>query len=199
MTTKKPQYETQNLYDSDDEEEDSEDQKGDEEDFETDNDNGGEIDGIDNTEGEDDQIFMAILLSIPLAMVHCALEYAVLSQYSFTHQFNIREAAIQTGKVFVALFIFSYAVGRVRGHVITQTVLASAAAASGVYVVRLSDPTQHATFGTMKHTASVAVVWIACVVQTRLAFSLCGVAVPLVAHFLLARQTRAQSGGAFIL
>ncbi|KAJ3395045.1 Alpha-ketoglutarate-dependent dioxygenase alkB 7, mitochondrial [Entophlyctis sp. JEL0112] len=171
----KQQPQEQRLYDSED----------DEDDHESDADGDGNDDLQDN-----DPIFSALLITIPLTILHCALTYVVHVQYAFAHLFDTTHVLSHVPPTFAAVFVLVYTTSKFRQSRLMQAVFAVTAAACGVYVVRVGDADRHPSFAELLNTAGVAIMWIYAVAQSRLGFSLCGVGVPLVYYAIQAQKKR---------
>ncbi|KAI8611075.1 hypothetical protein BC830DRAFT_1172186 [Chytriomyces sp. MP71] len=172
----------------------------------------------DGSDDEDDVVFTSLLLAIPLSLLHAALEfvfglpvghrggsltlspqtrYVVHAQYALEKTFNAQYMLTNTLPFFVALFILIVSTSRYKAHPLMQVAFAIAGAVSGVYIIKLSAPGAHQTFGDMLKTAPIAVVWIYSVIQCRLGYILCSTGVPLVYYVYLQRLDSRKMGGAF--
>ncbi|KAI9324862.1 hypothetical protein BDR26DRAFT_1014415 [Obelidium mucronatum] len=149
-----------------------------------------------NNNEEEDLIFNTLLLAIPLTILHSALEYVIHVQYGFSEKYNLTYITTHSLPFFAALFVVMVTTGRVKQRAWMQAGFAVVAAACGVYIIKVSDPTKHEPFGVMIQTAGVSVLWIYSVIQSRLGFSVCGVGVPLFYYWLQGWRDGGSGGGA---
>ncbi|KAI8851499.1 hypothetical protein BC829DRAFT_415231 [Chytridium lagenaria] len=124
----------------------------------------------------------AILLTVPLIILHQILDYAVHQQYSSLDEFTLSRMLIRVPALSIALFlIICLTSGPRRKLIITQLVLAIASAVSGMMIVKYSEGME--TFGRMLRTPGLAILWIYSVIQLRLDVAVGSLLVPLVFFF----------------
>ncbi|KAJ3266799.1 Canalicular multispecific organic anion transporter 2 [Chytriomyces hyalinus] len=145
----------------------------------------------------EDLMFHTVLMAIPLTVLQSALEYVIHVQYSFSSQYTPTYVVSNSVPFFVALLVLIYSTSRFKSNGLMQIGFALAGAMSGVYIVKMSAPGVHQTFGDMMKAASVAVVWIYCVIQCRLGYVICSTGVPLVFHLYQGYLDGKKDGGAF--
>ncbi|KAJ3296669.1 hypothetical protein HDU79_006080 [Rhizoclosmatium sp. JEL0117] len=147
-----------------------------------------------DSDANDDLVFTTILLTIPLTLLHTCLEYVIHVQYALETKYTISYVATHVPPFFIALFIVIYTTSKLKAHFLMQIGFAISAAAAGVYLIKVSAPEEHEPFGVMIQMAGVAVIWIYSVIQSRLAYSICGVGVPFFYYYIQQQRVKAVQG-----
>ncbi|KAJ3013488.1 hypothetical protein HKX48_005734 [Thoreauomyces humboldtii] len=130
---------------------------------------------------DDEPVFVAIFLAIPLTMLHGLLEFMVHEQYAFTERFTASHVLRRQVPLAPAIGLLAYATGRLKGHLAAQIAFLVASAAAGCALIAFTS--NEPTFGEMLNTPGLAVLWILLVIQMRLSFAVPSLLVPLAYHF----------------
>ncbi|KAJ3294813.1 hypothetical protein HK104_003280 [Borealophlyctis nickersoniae] len=111
-------------------------------------------------------LLLAILMSIPLTVLHGGLDYVVHQQYDFLDQFTVRRVLTRQLPLFPLLVAFIYFTTKYKRLWVAQGLFTIGSIAAGNYLVYLSTDDQ--TFGAMLKTPGLALLWIYFVIQMNL-------------------------------
>ncbi|KAJ3104942.1 hypothetical protein HDU97_008690 [Phlyctochytrium planicorne] len=171
-----PRKEDEPIDDGEDDDDEEEGEDGGQEDDEGDEDEDGD------PNAEPPTIATAILLTIPLVILHQILDFAVHQQYGNSDDFTLQRMFFQVPPLALALFlIICLTSGPRRNFMLTQFILAVASGACGVMIIKYSEGME--TFGNMLKTPGLAALWVYAVIQMKLEVAVASLLVPLAYYF----------------
>ncbi|RKP04201.1 hypothetical protein CXG81DRAFT_7652, partial [Caulochytrium protostelioides] len=105
----------------------------------------------------------AIMMSLPLTLLHAFFDYIVHMQYGLSEDFTLARVARRQGAQWPFLVGFMYVVARFRRRRIVQLAMCLAGIALGVLMVDVTRPDQ--TFGQSLRAPGLSVLWIYLIIQ----------------------------------
>ncbi|KND01891.1 uncharacterized protein SPPG_03677 [Spizellomyces punctatus DAOM BR117] len=118
---------------------------------------------------EEPTVLVALLLTIPLTVLHGTLEYVVHLQYDFLQEFTWSRILSRQVPLAPVLALFIYITTRYKESRAAQAVFMLGSLASGCALIHLSQDDQ--TFGAMLKTPGLAILWIYFVIQAKLSYA----------------------------
>ncbi|KAJ3092854.1 hypothetical protein HK102_001679 [Quaeritorhiza haematococci] len=132
-------------------------------------------------DGGQDWLFQAILLAIPMTMLHGLLEYIIHMQYDYTDLFTANHVLKRYPGILAALVAYFYLTNRFRNKWVMQALHFAVGCASGCLLIHFSKEDE--TFGAMLKTPGLGVLWIYSVIEMKLTPAVVSLLVPLIYYF----------------
>lgn len=141
--------------------------------------------GLDNDNDADDAdaggdvAFHASLMTIPLLTLYFALDYTVHQQYDFDHLISLKATAKRYTPLALVLYTLIYFTHKHKRSRLAQLLFTLLSIGAGVGLIYFSTEANQ-TFGNMKKTPGLAVLWIYTVVQLDLTLALVSLAISMI-------------------
>ncbi len=123
----------------------------------------------------------SVVFAVPLEIMQISLDYLVHVQYQFTDQFTLGYLASTALPRLMAWVMFVHFTNRHAKSIFMQFFIVVTAAISSMFLIHYSKEDE--TFGSMKKTPGLAVLWIYCTMQMDLKFIVISLVFPLAYYY----------------
>ncbi|KAI9101387.1 hypothetical protein DFS34DRAFT_614295 [Phlyctochytrium arcticum] len=120
-------------------------------------------------EAQEPPVLVALLLGIPLTLLHGTLDYIVHLQYDYAERFTMQHILRRQLPMLPLLCFFIYVTSRVKDWRAVQAAFMVGSVGAGCRLIWVSQVDE--TFGAMLQTPGLAVMWIYFVIQMKLSYA----------------------------
>jgi hypothetical protein len=126
-------------------------------------------------------LVQGVVFTMPLFVLHLLMDALVYLQFGFESDFTFSYVIHTYPQIVLAIFLFVYVSNRYSSTKLMQSVYVITATLASCYLIYFSVHVE--TFGAMKHTPGLVILWVYCAVQMDIIPLLSSLLVPVVYYF----------------